>query len=83
METRENSDRLYSVDLVIEGNEDTSVRPSKGPRPEWARSAGVIPAGLSLEPIHVLIENDENLEVRPRQRGVVTSVKEGTDSGSA
>jgi hypothetical protein len=77
MENRENSDRLYPVDLVIEGNEDTSVIPWKGPRPGGAKSAGVIPAGLSREPVHVLIANDEDLEVRPRRRVVVAPLEDG------
>ncbi len=83
MENREIPDRMYPVHLVIEGNEDTSVRPRKGPRPEWVRSAGVVPPGLSLEPVHVLIANHEELQVRPRRRGVVPPGENGTGSGSA
>ncbi len=81
MENRKISERLYPVDLAIEGNEDTSVIPWKGPLPGGARSADVIPAGLSREPIHVLIANHEDLEVRPRRRGVVASWRR-TESGS-
>lgn len=83
MENRKISDRLYPVDLAIEGNEDTSVVPRNGPPPVGARSADAIPAGLSREPVHVLIANDEDLGVRPLRRGVVAPVEDGKGSRSA
>jgi anti-sigma B factor antagonist len=58
-------DRLHLIDLLVEGNEDLSVRRWTGPSPYEGRPIVGAEERFTADPIHVVIVNDEDLTVRP------------------
>jgi anti-sigma B factor antagonist len=75
-------DRLHLVDLLIEGNEDLSVRRWTGPSPHEGRPIVVgAEERCTAEPIPVLIAGDEDLTVRPWGRS--TAARNAAEEASS
>jgi hypothetical protein len=60
--------------LTIEGNDDLSVRPWKGPSPLKLKPIDDAPANLAREQIHLLIVNDEDITVQPWRQITATTI---------
>ena len=66
-------ERLESIDLVVEGNEDLSIRPWMGPPTLKVDLTVESAACSSHEGVYVLIVNSEDLTVRAWQQAGPTS----------
>jgi anti-sigma B factor antagonist len=74
-------DRLDCLDLTIEGNEDLSVRPWKGPSPLKINPIVGDAASLSHENLYVVIVNDEDLTLRPWRQATAMPTGSGAAPG--
>jgi len=70
-------DCLDYVDLTIEGNEDLSVRPWRGPAPLNPNPIVKTSESLPRENLHAFIVNDEDLTVRPWRQATATPAGNG------
>jgi hypothetical protein len=78
-----NSDQANSLDQIsvtIEGEEDSSTRPWKGPPSIDRAPIDVGTPGFSREFFHIFIINDEDLTIRPWRRTDISSTGSGTAS---
>jgi hypothetical protein len=70
-------DYLDYVNLTIEGNEDLSVRPWKGPSPSKVIPIEESSASVHGENFHSLIANEEDTSVRPWRQSTATPAGNG------
>lgn len=72
---------LDYVDFTVEGNEDLSVRPWKGPSPFKLNPVEGAPASVAPENLHTFIVNDEDISVRPWRQATATPTGSGSKRG--
>ncbi len=69
---------LYYVDLTVEGKEDLSVRPWKGPSPFRLDPSDGASPGVAPENYYTFIVNDEDISVRPWRQATATPTGSGS-----